>query len=228
MRHCVYWVRHKDHTDICSQGYVGVSNNSRRRFKEYRKFLGNTHLNNAIKKYGIDNILMSELLVADNGYCLQMERALRPSDGIGWNLTAGGGYPPRNNAKPLLGKTPWNKGKKHTEEHKSKTREASLRTWSSPEYRERVKNVHVGRQSPMLGKKHSPETIAKIVASKTGVPSPKKGKPAGIEGILKMQKKMKFKRWYNNGTNVVFCEFGKEPEGYVAGRKSLTLRKEAA
>ena len=99
----VYWIHHPEHTDMFTQGYIGISNNTKQRFHEHRYKTNNTHLKNAIKKYGWDTLLKTIILVADESYCLMIESQLRNIDKIGWNIIKGGGKPPT---------TPWNKGKK--------------------------------------------------------------------------------------------------------------------
>jgi group I intron endonuclease len=90
----LYWIHHKDHSDIFSQGYVGVSNNVEKRWYDHSWKAQNTHLSNAIKKYGWDNLVKKVVLIADDAYCLDIESKLRPTANIGWNITFGGGMPP--------------------------------------------------------------------------------------------------------------------------------------
>jgi len=97
----LYWIRHKDHTDIFSQGYVGVSNNVKKRWSDHAWKAQNTHLANAINKYGWDNLVKEVVLIADDGYCLDIESKLRPTNNIGWNITFGGGMPPSTKGKIL-------------------------------------------------------------------------------------------------------------------------------
>ena len=52
MEHCVYWIHTKDHTDIFTQGYVGITNNLERRSFRHFNYSDNQHLKNAINKYG--------------------------------------------------------------------------------------------------------------------------------------------------------------------------------
>ena len=99
----VYWIAHKDHADIFSQGYVGVSNNVDYRWNSHKKLRTNVHLKNAINKYGWDNLVKKVVLIGKEDYCLEIENKLRPADKIGWNLVCGGGKPPV---------TLWNKGRK--------------------------------------------------------------------------------------------------------------------
>ena len=134
----VYWIHHPNHTDMFTQGYIGVSKNTKKRWLDHHKRTGNAHLLHAIKKYGWDNLIKEVLLMADKAYCLLMETKIRPEDKIGWNITKGGGMPPHINvwnkgrkmSKEELdslkakgfgfdkGSIPWNKGIKYTEEMK--------------------------------------------------------------------------------------------------------------
>jgi len=94
----VYWIHHKNHTDIFSQGYVGVTNNTKKRFAKHKAQANqSTHNNpiitNASKKYGWENIIFSIVLISDKLYCLEFEHKLRPNKEIGWNIAPGGGMP---------------------------------------------------------------------------------------------------------------------------------------
>jgi hypothetical protein len=109
----VYWVRHQDHTDIFSQGYVGISSKPKLRWNHHFSKPTNSHMKNAINKYGWDNLVKQVILIADNDYCLDIEKKLRPVDFIGWNQIAGGGMPP----KPQKG---MGKGNKLSEATKQK------------------------------------------------------------------------------------------------------------
>ncbi len=86
MTHSVYWIRHADHTDLMTQGYIGVTNNSDRRFAQHSRSKGNPHFVFAIKKYGWNNLIKTQILIAEEEYCLEVERKLRPTNSIGWNL----------------------------------------------------------------------------------------------------------------------------------------------
>ena len=91
----VYWIRHQDHTDMFSQGYVGISSKPKLRWNHHFSQPTNTHMKNAIAKYGWANLVKQVVLIADNAYCLDIEKKLIPTDFIGWNQTAGGGMPPK-------------------------------------------------------------------------------------------------------------------------------------
>lgn len=160
----VYWIRCQDHTDMMSQGYIGVSKNAEARFTQHFKRTQNRHFKFAIEKYGWDNLVKTQILIADEDYCLDIERKLRPADGIGWNIVAGGGKPPLAvGNKHKLGIPAWNKGI----------------PWSS-EAKEKLSKAHLGQKPWNKGKKsdkpawnkgltYSEETKAKISLAKKGV-----------------------------------------------------------
>ena len=111
MSSVVYWIRNEDHTDMFTQGYIGVSSQVEKRWEYHKKHGENNHLRNAIKLYGWDKLVKQVLLVSDLAYCLMIESQLRAEDKIGWNIVKGGGMPPI---------TKWNLGKNLSETTKSK------------------------------------------------------------------------------------------------------------
>ena len=166
----VYWIRCADHTDMTSQGYIGVSGRFDRRMWEHYNLEGNRHLKFAIKKYGWDNLVKTQILIADEDYCLDIERKLRPTDDIGWNCTTGCGKPPINRwnlgTKGLCGA--WNKGKKSSLETRKKISDSVKLQMQNPRRLEMNRKARLGMPSPMKGKKHSPETLKKMSEVKLG------------------------------------------------------------
>jgi hypothetical protein len=159
MNTSVYWIHSKDHSDMFSEGYIGVSNNANHRWIYGHKWAvkNNRHENprfmNAINKHGWDNLIKEVILIADSDYCYDVEQKLRPSEKIGWNLAVGGGKPPVSKSRsedyvsPLKGisrPTPWLIGRKKP----------------MPE--------NFGSLGGMAGKgrKQTPEQVAKRVASR--------------------------------------------------------------
>lgn len=93
--HCVvYWVKSEKHTDILTEGYVGITTVPDQRFKQH---LSNARTNSH-HKYGNDfreHMLkgmcsFNIILRGDLEYCLDIERKLRPTTYIGWNQAIGG------------------------------------------------------------------------------------------------------------------------------------------
>jgi hypothetical protein len=135
---CVYWIRHKDHTDIFSQGYVGISSNFNDRLRNHKSKPTNLHMKNAINKYGWVNLIKEKILIATQEYCVMIEKQLRPNDFIGWNQTSGGGVPPK--AKKGMGK-----GRKISEETKLKIGKARKGKTFSPEAKEKIRQAAIAQ-----------------------------------------------------------------------------------
>lgn len=165
MKSSLYWIHHPDHTDIFTQGYIGVTNNTDDRFEEHKNRTRNAHLKNAINKYGWDNLIKKVIIIADETYCLMIEAQLRTLDNIGWNIILGGGKPPRARKGCNKGKTAWNKGKKFSEESKLKM---SLSSKGCIPWNKGLKtpdNVKLKQRLAKLGKKFSMETRIKMSQS---------------------------------------------------------------
>ena len=92
----VYWIHKPEHTDITSQGYVGITNGmARDRWFNHQtasRKNPNVHcaiLNRAILKH--KDLIYEVVLVADTReYCERIEGLLRPINKIGWNIARGG------------------------------------------------------------------------------------------------------------------------------------------
>lgn len=253
MNFCVYWIREQSHTDLMTQGYIGVSGNVEQRFASHKGMWSgtNTHLRRAIKKYGWDNLIKSVLLIAEKDYCLDIERKLRPADKIGWNLTVGGGFPPIiTGPRPeLRGRPSWNAGKTGVfspeviERMRQKAKGRVPRNKGIPltdEQKAKLSKALKGRVGTRLGVTVPTEIVEKIAAKNRGrVQSAEeramrsermKGIPKSVPMSDDHRRKLglnsKGKRWYNNGQNIVFCLEGMQPEGYTLGRKSRAFCKE--
>jgi predicted GIY-YIG superfamily endonuclease len=155
----VYWIHHPEHTDMFTQGYVGITNNTKKRFEGHKNRPANAHLKHAIKKYGWDNLLKTVILVADETYCLMIETKLRAENKIGWNLVKGGGMP------PIFNKSGW----KHTKESNEKNRLA-----------------HLGKTHSIESRKKISEGLKQVPCAtrfQVGIPSPRKGIKIGREAL---------------------------------------------
>lgn len=102
----VYWIRLPEHTDPLTEGYVGVSKNWSKRFRDHMKDIKkrshtNTHFMNAALKYGVENLVADVILMGEEKFCYEVESSLRPKRKIGWNLAPGGHRGPgRNKGSP--------------------------------------------------------------------------------------------------------------------------------
>ena len=253
MSFCVYWIREQSHTDLMTQGYIGVSGNVERRFAAHRNMENgtNAYLRNAIQKYGWDNLIKSVLETGEKDYCLELEKKLRPADQIGWNLTVGGGFPPvTSGPQPhRKGRATWNKGKRGIFSVETLVVMRQKRLGVPPgnkgvpltdDQKAKLSISLKGRPCPMKGKHHTPETVEKMRLAKLGTKASEQTKQKMSESqrnrpprppITEDQREKlgllaKGRRWYNNGQHCVFCYEGQEPEGYVLGRKSTTFVKE--
>lgn len=86
----VYWIHRPSHTDMFSEGYIGITNRrANRRWVEHKRGGSCKTLSNALIKY--DDVVFDIVLVANTrDYCEQIERKLRPHKNIGWNIKEGG------------------------------------------------------------------------------------------------------------------------------------------
>lgn len=96
----VYWIRKQEHTDIFTQGYVGVTTKtSQDRFKEHIKVANSrltkkSILHKIIKSIGKESLVVETVCICSEEYAYDLERKLRPSEFIGWNQIPGGTKPP--------------------------------------------------------------------------------------------------------------------------------------
>lgn len=91
----LYWLHLPTHSDINTEGYVGVSKRPKQRLYEHKHARKNPHLQNAFQKYG-DTIIQTILLEGTEDYCFSIEALYRPRKYIGWNISVGGIQPPGN------------------------------------------------------------------------------------------------------------------------------------
>lgn len=123
---CVYWIHLPEHTDMFSEGYIGVSKNGANyRYNQHKSKASSGSkllIHNVIRKYS-DKLVVSTVLQGNIEYCYFIEEKLRPSVNIGWNLSAGGdvtnkGYSPSEETRKAISVA--NKGKVISEETKKK------------------------------------------------------------------------------------------------------------
>jgi predicted GIY-YIG superfamily endonuclease len=155
----IYWIHNREETDICTQGYVGITNNLSRRLIEHKR-----HKNAILVDRTVDIFLQGE-----KEYCKQIEKQLRPKKYIGLNVMSGGGMPPdvtgikrSDKTKLLMSQNNVGmKGKFHTEATKKKMSE-SRKGFGKPHTEETKKKLsEIAKQrkfQPMTGRKHSEKT----------------------------------------------------------------------
>lgn len=149
---CVYWIHRPEHTDIFSEGYVGVtSKTAAERYKVHvdtsnSKTSKKSIVHKAIKSIGKDNLIVETILIAEEWYCYEVENKLRPKEKIGWNVAIGGTKPPGVEGLPV------------SEETRAKLSKALKGRKKSPQ------EIENQRQA-LLGYKHTEETRAKVSAA---------------------------------------------------------------
>lgn len=113
----VYWIRKLEHTDIFSQGYVGVtSKTSEERYKQHLKAARvkstkKSIIHKVINSIGQDNLVVETVCICSEEYAYELEFKLRPSERIGWNQNAGGVKPPSAKGKAMKASTKQKIGK---------------------------------------------------------------------------------------------------------------------
>lgn len=168
----VYWIRRPEHINMFTDGYIGVTSRELedRMVEHIKNSKGSSKesyiVHNAIKSIGIENLIYSAVLIADEAYCYEAEYKLRPEKRIGWNLAVGGSKPPSqkgskhtDEAKEKISKV-W-KGKKRSEESVQKSVDSRRGFKHSEETIERLREINTG-------KKMSPESVAKRVSQIIG------------------------------------------------------------
>ena len=90
----VYWIHKETHKDPYVEGYIGISNDPTRRFKEHSKNKQKSYVTNAIKSGAVMSVLYENVEIET---AKQIEETFRPNENIGWNVAKGGGVPPPGN-----------------------------------------------------------------------------------------------------------------------------------
>lgn len=88
----VYWIHAPEHSDILTQGYVGITTQSAKtRWDAHiRDTKRKNHQFGHVLKTQAELIFDVVLIGEDRAYCELMEHRLRPIPNIGWNIAPGG------------------------------------------------------------------------------------------------------------------------------------------
>ena len=137
----VYWIHLPEHTDMFSEGYIGVTKNTAK--DRYRLHCQHAERNqdknyliyNVINKYGSENLIVDTLVICTEDYAYDLEVKLRPDKKIGWNLAAGG-----VNAGNYSGYTLSDKTKKKMSEAKIAWHQ------ENPDHAAALAKVNIGRK----------------------------------------------------------------------------------
>lgn len=158
----VYWIHLPEHTDVFSEGYVGVTaRDTQTRFKEHLalSMRGKDAVHLAIQKYG-DKIVVNTVCICEEPYAYGLEFKLRPEKRIGWNIQKGGFSPPNMKGK----KVPRRIRIKGTPEHRKKVSEQMSNWWANKTEAERKALTKHLRTAPK-----NTEAWNKYVESRRGV-----------------------------------------------------------
>jgi len=161
----IYWIHNENETDIETQGYVGITNNLKRRIREH-----STKIN------FLEGRIVDIFLCGEKSYCKEIEYKLRPKKYIGLNIASGGGIPPnaigiKRSEKTKLLMSQNNvgmKGKKHTDETKRKMSEShkGFGKLHTEETKKKLSEIAKRRKyQPMTGRKQS-ESTRQLISEK--------------------------------------------------------------
>ena len=221
MKAYVYWLHLPEHTDIFTEGYIGVARDPEKRLKAHHYLIQshwheNPHLYRAFEKYK-EQIIQDIVIIGEENYCYEIETKLRPQKQIGWNIAEGGNKPPSN-----WGHT-FNTGRKWPPETVEKRRQTMIKTLAekfpieerrnynrskagSEEHKQKLsqksKDIHANRteeQKQVIGKKISESNKGKQNRlGQTNTPKHRAKASAAIkEALSKIDRSGTF--WWNNG-----------------------------
>lgn len=144
----VYWIREKDHSDIYTQGYVGITKKVlKERVREHKKNKKNSIVAGKLRQHkDLVWTVVHEVNTLEEA--LAIEASYRPSQNIGWNLQKGG----------EIGVEPeWYSIQENGQKHSMKTSEGTRRGIAAKDTKEarskRAKDNH----------KNNPESYKDIV-----------------------------------------------------------------
>jgi hypothetical protein len=191
----VYWIRRPEHTDIFTQGYIGVTTEQPRdRFNKHIRISNSSSkvkksvVHKAIKSIGVDNLCFDIVLISDKDYCYDVENKLRDNQCIGWNVAIGGRIPSsllgRKHSEDTKRKMSFSqRGKKRSAHHISRISESKLGIPRSQDVKDKL-------SAKAKGRKHSTETKRRLSEIGKGrVPSP--------ESAIKRKATLQSKRPWN-------------------------------
>jgi group I intron endonuclease len=162
--------------------YVGITKNIQKRWRQHKSLNGSAPvLHNSIKKHGIENFIFTHIADAfdlESAQCL--ERLLILDHGTkypsGYNMNSGGEglFNPDDFVRKKIAEANKNRslesresmskkltGRKASEETKQKQALKKIGSKRNEETKKKMSQSLIGN-TRMLGKKHSPETIAKM------------------------------------------------------------------
>lgn len=91
--HVVYWIHLKTEIDYNTQGYIGVTNNPKKRLAAHKQGYGNSNVKYQYQ-HNEEDIVYEILYESNEEECYNFEKKIRPTPLIGWNKAEGGHKPP--------------------------------------------------------------------------------------------------------------------------------------
>lgn len=144
----VYWIREKDHTDIYTEGYVGITKKAlKERVREHKKNKGNSVVAGKLRKHA-DLVWSVAHSVETLEEALALEAEYRPTQFVGWNLQKGG---------ELGVESEWYADPENSQRHSMKTSEATRRGIATKDTKE------ARSERAKLNHKNKPESYKDIV-----------------------------------------------------------------
>lgn len=158
---CVYWIHLPTHSNIMSEGYVGVSKSFNTRMTIHKNSTEHPILRNAIDKYGWDNLIKEKILISTEKYCYAIENKLRSFEKIGWNIAIGGDKPcgmigrkHKDESKSKMSLSHTNRPRaKHTQESKDKISKSRIGKYyknTNPNFRGYVEATNIKTRNTIL------------------------------------------------------------------------------
>lgn len=163
----VYWIRKPEHTNIFTQGYVGVtSKTAQERFQVHinnsrLKKMKKSVIHKVIIALGAENLVVETVCICSEEYAYDLENKLRPTERIGWNVAIGGTKPPGVKGLPV------------SEETRKKLSDAVKAREINPEWAKKSGETRRGRKLPnehraniskgMIGRKPTEKMLTLLV-----------------------------------------------------------------
>jgi len=86
----VYWIRGSTHSEVLTEGYVGISVDPYKRFVEHKNSKAKYYNKDFKQNLGEGLCTLELLFYGSVRECFDLENELRPFSNIGWNISPGG------------------------------------------------------------------------------------------------------------------------------------------
>ena len=82
----IYWIHYPLQNDPYTEGYIGITNNLKRRIYQHK----NNSYNYKLKFLNFKDLIITVLYCCTKEEAFRVEEIYRPEENIGWNITKGG------------------------------------------------------------------------------------------------------------------------------------------